>query len=86
MVELRNEDQASFKKFLCMPPLMFDKLLARFGTQLTTEQFSFRKPLEPGMKLAVTLRHLASRNSYSSMKFGWRDPYITISVMFREVC
>jgi len=32
------------------------------------EQSTFRKPLE----LAIALRHLASGNSYSSMKFGWR--------------
>jgi len=38
------------------------------------------------LKLAITLRHLASENSYSSMKFGWKVPHNTISVVVREVC
>jgi len=53
MVELRNVYQALFKNFLRMPHSMFDELLARFGPRLSKEQSSFRKPLEPGMKLAL---------------------------------
>ena len=38
------------------------------------------------MKLALTLGHLASGNKYASMKFGWRVPYNTQSIVVREVC
>jgi len=48
MVELRNEDQASFKNFLRMPPSMFHELSARVGSRLTKEQSTFRKPFETG--------------------------------------
>ena len=37
------------------------------------------EPLEPGTKLVLTLRHLAS------MKFGWRVPHNPQSLL-REVC
>ena len=38
------------------------------------------------MKLALTLRHLASGNKYASMKFGWRVLHNTLSLVVREVC
>ncbi|XP_068235815.1 putative nuclease HARBI1 [Palaemon carinicauda] len=85
MVELRKEDHASFTNFLRMPPAMFDELLARVGPRII-KQHTFMDPLEPGMKLALTLRHLASGNKYASMKFGWRVPHNTQSLVVREVC
>ena len=86
MVELRNEDQAAFTNFLRMPPDMYDELLTRIGPRITKLHTWFRKPLEPGLKLALTLRHLASGNKYASMKFAWRVPHNTMSVVVREVC
>ncbi|XP_021356581.1 uncharacterized protein LOC110452404 [Mizuhopecten yessoensis] len=38
------------------------------------------------MKLALTLRHLASGDSYASQKLGWRVPHNTQSLVVREVC
>ena len=86
MVELRNEDQASFTNFLRMPPDMFDELLARLGPRITKKTTFFREPLEPGLKLALTLRYLASGNKYADMKFAWRVPHNTMSLVVREVC
>ena len=86
LVELRNEDQASFINFMRMPPEMFDELVARVGPRITKQNTCYRQPIEPGLKLALTLRHLASGNKYASMKFGWRVPHNTQSLMVREVC
>ena len=86
MVELRNEDHVSFTNFLRMPPAMFDELLPRVGPRITKQHTFYMDPLEPGMRLALTLRHLASGNKYASMKFGWRVPHNTLSLVVREVC
>ena len=45
-----------------------------------------RLPLEPGLKVALTLRHLASRAKYRDMQYAWRVPANTICVVVREVC
>ena len=86
MVELRNEDQRAFKNFLRMPPEMYDELLERVGPRIAKQHTSCRAPLEPGLKLALTLRHLASGSSYMSMRYGWRVPHNTQSVIVQEVC
>jgi len=85
MVELRREDSQSFKNFMRMPPEMFDELLQRVGPRITKQHTFFRAPIEPGMKLALALRHLASGSKYTDMRFGWRVPHNTISIIVREV-
>lgn len=80
MTELRAEDLASFVNFLRVPPEMFDELLTRVGPRISKPDTSYRKALEPGMKLAVTLRHLTSGDTYSSVKFDFRVPHNTMSL------
>ncbi len=86
MVELRREDRPAFENFMRMPPELYDEVLLRIEHRLTKQYTFFREPLEPGLKLAITLRHLASGAKYSDMKFAWRVPHNTISIIVREVC
>ena len=86
MVELRNEDQRSFQNFMRMSPAMFDELLTRLTPRLTKKSTNYRENLEPGLKLAVTLRHLASGAKYRELVYSWRLPHNTISIVVREVC
>ena len=86
LVELQNEDQRSFKNFMRMSPEMFDELLERVGPRITKQHTWYRKSLEPGLKLALTLHYLASGSTYSTMKYGWRFPHNTQSLVVREVC
>ena len=75
LVELRRED---FVNFLRMPPWMFDELLERVGTRISKQRTAYRAPLEPGLKLALTLRHLASGSDCVDMQYAWRVPQNTI--------
>ena len=86
MVELRNEHQTPFTNFLCLPPDMFDELLARVGPRISRKHTSYREPLEPGSKLSLTLRQITSGNRYSSIKFAWIVPHNTISLVVKLVC
>ncbi|KAK8388677.1 hypothetical protein O3P69_020574 [Scylla paramamosain] len=80
MVELRAEDPASFTNFMQMVPAMFDELLGGLAPRITKQHTFYSEPLPPGLKLVLTLCHLASGNMYVSMKFAWRVPPC------REVC
>ena len=86
MVELRNEDPRSFHNFMCMPPAMFDEIVQRLTPRITKETTNFREPLDPGLKVSLTLRHLASGTKHHDMQYAWRVPHNTISVVVREVC
>lgn len=85
MVELRNEDPRAFHHFMRMPPAMFDELVERLRPRLTKPSTNFRPNLDPGMKVALTLRHLASGTTYRNMQYAWRVPHNSISKVVREV-
>ncbi|KAK7110133.1 hypothetical protein V1264_014058 [Littorina saxatilis] len=86
--QLRREDPAAFCNFMRMQPETFDEILTRVGPRITKTQTWFWEPLEPGLKLALTLRHLASGATYMDiyMRYGLRVPHNTISLAVREVC
>ena len=86
MSELRHEDPASFQNFLRVSPEMFDELLTRLSPRITKQDTNYRKAIDPGMKLAATLRHLASGDTYASMKYDFRLPANTLSLVVKEVC
>ena len=58
MPELRHEDPAPFINF------------QRIGARVTKRDTNYRKAIEPGMKIEIALKHLASGDNYSSMKFN----------------
>lgn len=64
---------------------MFDELLARLVPLITKQDTNYRNAIEPGLKLAMTIRHLATGNRYASMKFDFRVNHNTISLCVREV-
>ena len=82
MVRLCYEDNAPFTNFLRMPPDMYDELPHRVGPRITKTYTRYRDPLKPaGLKLALILHHLAHGNKYASMRFVWRVPHNTITVV-----
>ena len=46
------------------PPEMFDEQVTRVGPRISKQNTNYREALEPGLKLAITLRHLASGTMY----------------------
>ena len=86
MVELRQEDPKSFNNLMRMLPDMFDDILEWVRGRITKQYTWYREPLEPGLKLAITLCHLVSGSKFADMKFGWRVPANMISGFVPEVC
>lgn len=48
--------------------------------------YRHRTPLEPGLKLAITLRYLATGSSYRTLAFAFRVPHNTIALFVPRVC
>ena len=48
--------------------------------------FRYHQPLEPGLNIAITLRFLATGNSFQSMEFNWCTAHNTIGKFIPEMC
>ena len=86
MRELEAEDEAALTNLMRMEPAMYHELLHRLTPRLTKQDTNWRKALEPGIKLAITLRHLANGEAYRSLRYSFRVAHNTISLIIREVC
>ena len=85
MPELKREDPASYNHFLRVSPEMFHELVQRLTPRITKKDTNWRKAIEPALKVAITLNHLASGTRYSQMKYKFRVPDNTISLIVTEV-
>ena len=60
--------------------------LARAGPRIDKKDSFRRKALEPGLKLAITPRYLATENRYKSLLYGFRVAHDTICTLIVKVC
>jgi hypothetical protein len=72
LTELRAEDQGSFLNFLRLTPGLFDELVMKVTPYIKRSDTTFRKAISPGMRLAITLRYLAT----GKIKILQRSPNI----------
>ena len=86
MQELNREDVREYKHFIRVSPELFMEVLHRVGPRIQKFHTNWRAPLEPGLKIAITLRYLATGNSYKSLQYGFRVAANTISLFIPETC
>ena len=71
MRELDAEDVVSFRNLVRMDPVMFRGVLQRVGPRIEKYDTCYRKSINPGCRLTITLHFLATH---------------TISVIIRQTC
>ena len=69
-----------------MEPSFFYLIQERITPHLRKLITNFRKPLEVGLKLAVTLRHLSTEESNTSLQYHWGVGRTTIFKFFPQIC
>ncbi|KAE8747914.1 hypothetical protein FOCC_FOCC005303 [Frankliniella occidentalis] len=82
---IRETDPDMYYNFMRMTPDCFDRLLAFIQPYI--QKFSWRKSIEPGERLAITLSsiYLASGDSQTSLSFLFRVSSQAISKIVLEV-
>ena len=65
MEELRLEDVKAFKNFLRVEPELYEELVERVSHRIWKQDTAYRQSLRPGLKVAITMRYIASGDSYS---------------------
>ncbi|XP_034024730.1 protein ALP1-like [Thalassophryne amazonica] len=69
-----------------MEPVMFHEILQRLTPRIEKQDTFRRKALEPGVKLAITIRFLATGDSYKSLMYNFRVHASTICKFIQPVC
>ena len=69
-----------------MPPAFFDLIKECIHHHIKKSVTNFRKPLEVGLKLAITLRHLVTGETYTSLQYHWLVGHTTICKFIPQAC
>ena len=69
-----------------MLPELCQELGQRITAEFQRDRTLMRDPVSPGVKLAVTLRHLATGDSYTTLQYAFRVASATIEQFVPEVC
>lgn len=83
---LQATDATTYKYYLRMDKALFNEILGRLAPRIRKQDTNFRKAREPGIRLAMTLRFMATGEAYKSMALNFRVGPNTISKVVRETC
>ncbi len=64
---------------------MFQEIVGRLTFLICKLDTNYRKVLDPGLKVTITLRYMATGDSSKSLQYGFRVVYNTICVLIAEV-
>ena len=85
--ELRVEDTAAYKDMFHMNCETFAEILTVFGPEITKHQVvGCHRVISPATRLILTLRFLATGETFCSLHFQFRMGKPTISYIVHEVC
>ena len=79
-------DIPGYRNFPRMEPAFFYLIEERITPRLRKSTTIFRKPLEVGLKLAVTLRYLSTGETHTLLQCQWRFERTTICIFVPQVC
>ena len=86
MAELYATDIPGFTNYMRMTPEFFEMIKTRLEPRLARQATNYRVPISVGEKLALTIRYLATGESYTSLSYQFRVGRSTISKFLPEVC
>ena len=86
MPMLHLDDLMACRNFIQMPPELCQELEQRITAELQRDRTLMRDPVSSGVKLAVTLRHFATGDRYTTLQYAFRVTSSTIEKFVPEVC
>ena len=86
MDELAQKTPELFRNYTRTDKALFDEIVDRVTPHIQKQHTWCREPLEPGLRVAITLRFLATGDSYMSLQYSFRVTHNTISAIVPETC
>lgn len=84
--ELKSTSLNDFQNFLRMDNSVFEELLALVYPVIKKQDTLMRESINPRLRLSLTLRYLASGNTFEDLKFLTAIAPYTISLIVMETC
>ena len=72
MPMLHLDDPMACRNFIQMLPELYQELEQRITAEFQRDRTLMKDSMSPGVKLAVTLRHLATGDSYNTLQYSFR--------------
>ena len=86
MREMQQEDIGDYKNFLSITPEMFNEFLQGIRPLIQKKDTNWRKCIPPEIRLAATLRYLATGCSQQDLKYGFRIGRSTATKVITDTC
>ena len=84
--ELALEDEAAYRDFFRMTKSQFRALVDRIARHIAKKDTVMRSSIKADERLAVTLRYLATGETFKSLEYNFRISRTTISYIVFECC
>ena len=84
--ELYVSDHEGFRRFMRMDQKQFNKLADLISVEIKKQYTKMRKPISPKERLALTLRYLATGETFRSLEYQFRISRKAICYIVLEVC
>ena len=84
--ELKLEEPSIYKNYLRMTAENFDEILSLIKDDISKKNTVMRDSVSAEIQLAITIRFLATGNSYKDLSMGFRVHESTIGQFVPKVC
>uniref|UniRef100_A0A8D8TZ39 Uncharacterized protein n=1 Tax=Cacopsylla melanoneura TaxID=428564 RepID=A0A8D8TZ39_9HEMI len=85
-MHLEYRCDAGFRNFFRMRNSEFENILTMIAPQISKKNTTFREAIPAAERFGVTLRFLATGDSYSSLSYTFKMSKQTISLIVPDVC
>ncbi|XP_045110275.1 acidic amino acid decarboxylase GADL1-like [Portunus trituberculatus] len=86
MDELYKENPDLYKNYTRMDRELFDSIVEAVTPIIERKTSRWRKPIDPSTRVAITLRYLATGDSYKSLQYAFRVAHNTICGIVPDTC
>ena len=84
--ELRTESITDYENFIRMSEINFNDIVSKIEIDIQKQNTVMRDAIPPAVKLAVTIRFLASGTTYKDLGYQFGIHQTTLTKVIPEVC